>query len=262
MRFLVVIFVLMQFSSTAIPQVCFPLHVGDMWFYRDLGSVQCDGTSIIYLIVGDTVLHGQAYSRFLNYSAFSGPLVRADSIRVYEYDTATHTEYVLFDFSAKPGDTVSVRNNGAKVTIALGSMKFAVGTTTYTIRDSIGVISFYDAVSLCSFSLTGARIDGKQIYTGVLPTDKQIPEEPFLGQNYPNPFNPSTTIKFELPRASEVRLSVFDILGREVSVLVNERRDAGVHEVKFDGTGLASGAYFYRLQVGDFVQARKLMLVH
>ena len=88
-----------------------------------------------------------------------------------------------------------------------------------------------------------------------------MPKETLLEQNYPNPFNPRTTIKFELPRASQVHLSVFDILGREVSVLVNEKRDAGVHEVKFNGSGLASGMYFYRLQAGDFVQTRKFCLI-
>jgi photosystem II stability/assembly factor-like uncharacterized protein len=82
-----------------------------------------------------------------------------------------------------------------------------------------------------------------------------------LSQNYPNPFNPSTTIKYELPKSSVVRMSVYDMLGREVSVLVNERREAGVHEVKFDASGLSSGVYVYRLQVGDFVQSRKLLLL-
>jgi hypothetical protein len=82
-----------------------------------------------------------------------------------------------------------------------------------------------------------------------------------LHQNYPNPFNPITTIKYELPKSSEVRLSVYDILGREVSVLINERRDAGVHEVKFEGSGLSSGVYFYRLTVGSYTQTRKLVLV-
>jgi hypothetical protein len=61
-----------------------------------------------------------------------------------------------------------------------------------------------------------------------------------LKQDYPNPFNPSTIITFELPNSSMVRLSVYDILGREVSVLANERRNAGVHEVTFDGANLAS----------------------
>ena len=73
--------------------------------------------------------------------------------------------------------------------------------------------------------------------------------------------NSSTTSRFELPRSSDVRLSVYDMLGREVSVLVNERRDAGVHEAKFDASGLSSGIYFYRLQAGDFVQSRKLLLL-
>jgi hypothetical protein len=82
-----------------------------------------------------------------------------------------------------------------------------------------------------------------------------------LEQNYPNPFNPSTTIRYELPMAAEVRLSVYDVLGREVSVLVNERRGAGVHEVRFDGSRLASGIYLYRLQAGSYVQTRKLALV-
>jgi len=88
-----------------------------------------------------------------------------------------------------------------------------------------------------------------------------VPTQLALAQNYPNPFNPSTTIRYELPAASEVRLGVFDMLGREVSVLVNERREAGVHEVRFDASGLSSGVYLYKLQAGDAVQTRKLAFV-
>jgi hypothetical protein len=88
-----------------------------------------------------------------------------------------------------------------------------------------------------------------------------MPAKYLLHQNYPNPFNPSATIKYELLRASQVNLSVFDILGHEVSVLVNERRDAGVHEVKFDASGLSSGVYFYRLQAGDFTRTKRLLLI-
>jgi hypothetical protein len=89
----------------------------------------------------------------------------------------------------------------------------------------------------------------------------EVPTQFELGQNYPNPFNPSTTIKYALPTPSMVRLSVFDMLGREVSVLVNERKDAGVYEVRFDGSSMSSGVYFSRLQAGNFVETRKLMLV-
>jgi hypothetical protein len=96
--------------------------------------------------------------------------------------------------------------------------------------------------------------------TGVT-AEEVLPVAYELAQNYPNPFNPSTTITYELPRSSMVKLTVYDLLGREVSVLVSERRDAGVHEVKFDGSNLASGVYLYRLTAGSFVETRKLVLV-
>jgi hypothetical protein len=82
-----------------------------------------------------------------------------------------------------------------------------------------------------------------------------------LWQNYPNPFNSSTIIKFELPKSSQVRLTVYDVLGRHVTVLVNERMVVGVHDVKLDASELASGVYFYRLQVGEFTQTKRLMLM-
>jgi hypothetical protein len=82
-----------------------------------------------------------------------------------------------------------------------------------------------------------------------------------LRQNYPNPFNPRTTIEYRLSRSSVVRLSVFDILGREVAVLVNGSIEAGSHQALFDASGCASGVYFYRLQTGSYVQTRKLLLL-
>ncbi len=82
-----------------------------------------------------------------------------------------------------------------------------------------------------------------------------------LAQNYPNPFNPGTTIRFSLPDSGHTVLKVYDLLGREVAVLANEQLNAGFHEVRFDGAGLAGGVYFYRLQVGDFVQTKSLHLL-
>jgi poly(3-hydroxybutyrate) depolymerase len=82
-----------------------------------------------------------------------------------------------------------------------------------------------------------------------------------LEQNYPNPFNPVTTIRFGLARGVDVNLTIYDILGRRVAVLVNERMGAGNHDVKFDGAHLASGVYFYRLHAGSFVKTMKLLLL-
>ena len=104
----------------------------------------------------------------------------------------------------------------------------------------------------------------------------EVPGEFTLEQNYPNPFNPRTVIRYGLPTSCEVRLGVYDVLGREVCLLVDAKKDAGVHDVTFDGSHLASGVYLYRLQVrppdspirrqarsgtDDFIQSRKLILV-
>jgi photosystem II stability/assembly factor-like uncharacterized protein/subtilisin-like proprotein convertase family protein len=82
-----------------------------------------------------------------------------------------------------------------------------------------------------------------------------------LVQNYPNPFNPSTTIGYQISTLSEVKLEVFDVLGRRVATLVNEQQPPGFYTVNFNATRLASGVYFYRLQAGSFVETKKMMLV-
>jgi hypothetical protein len=92
-------------------------------------------------------------------------------------------------------------------------------------------------------------------------TEKPLPKSFALKQNYPNPFNPTTVIDYELPSASKVQLSVYDVLGRKVMELFNGDKPAGYHQVKVNGMNLASGIYFYRLQAGTFVQTKKMLLV-
>jgi len=82
-----------------------------------------------------------------------------------------------------------------------------------------------------------------------------------LHQNYPNPFNPSTTIQYDLPKSGMVRLSVYDVLGREVRILVDEYQDVGRYTVRFDASNLSSGVYFYRLIAGEFVAVKKFQLL-
>jgi hypothetical protein len=100
---------------------------------------------------------------------------------------------------------------------------------------------------------------------GVEKTSNDIPEGFSLSQNYPNPFNPTTKIRFEVPKQGLVRLAVYDVLGREVKLLVQEIKTAGTYEVEFDASGLPSGTYFYRLTAGSptggFTQTRRMVLV-
>lgn len=82
-----------------------------------------------------------------------------------------------------------------------------------------------------------------------------------LAQNYPNPFNPTTTIRFAIPQSEDVRLEVYDVLGRKVATLVSERLAAGSYMTQFNASALSSGVYFYRLRAGAFSESRKMMLV-
>jgi hypothetical protein len=88
-----------------------------------------------------------------------------------------------------------------------------------------------------------------------------IPKSFELRQNYPNPFNPVTQIQYALPEAIEVTLEVYDVLGRRLSVLVNEQQQAGWHEISFDASRYSSGIYIYRISAGDFRQTRQMMLI-
>ncbi len=88
-----------------------------------------------------------------------------------------------------------------------------------------------------------------------------LPTTNYLAQNFPNPFNPSTTISFNLLSAGQVNLTIYDMLGREVAVLVNDMLTAGTHNVTFDASKLTSGVYMYKLTSGTFQQTRKMMLV-
>jgi len=89
----------------------------------------------------------------------------------------------------------------------------------------------------------------------------EVPRSFSLAQNYPNPFNPTTGVRFQVPGVSDVKLVVYDLLGREVAVLVNEKKAPGTYKVSFDASGLASGVYIYRLTAGSFTQAKQMLVV-
>ncbi|MBM4176845.1 MAG: choice-of-anchor D domain-containing protein [Ignavibacteria bacterium] len=89
----------------------------------------------------------------------------------------------------------------------------------------------------------------------------ELPAKFELMQNYPNPFNPSTTIRFALPIESKVTLSIYNILGEKVVELINQQIEAGYHQVKFNAHNLASGTYIYGIQIGDFINSKKMLIV-
>lgn len=147
--------------------------------------------------------------------------------------------------------------------ISNGTFNPMPGTFSGAGRTMSGVIS---GVNMGSASGAGGSLSGGFAYTtpGTVvsieaPNRADLPTETRLNGNYPNPFNPSTVITYQLATAGPVRLAVYDILGREVALLVNQDRAVGRYDVTFDASGLSSGVYLYRLQLGGQVIATRRM---
>jgi hypothetical protein len=117
----------------------------------------------------------------------------------------------------------------------------------------------------CTYSLAGCVLNGvvygDTTITVVHPISSEIPSKYSLSQNYPNPFNPVTIINYQLPVSNQVRLVIYDILGREIAVLVNEKLSSGTYEVKWDGSNYPSGMYFYKLITAEYTETRKMVLI-
>jgi hypothetical protein len=186
----------------------------------------------------------------------------------------THSAYIFGDYDPAtiPGivNGMKTENAGANAGIA----KFTDLTENFSQSAQISTIDglpvgslIWDDVKFAGYS---SPADYREVIaryvalggsmTGVK-ADPGVVQDFTLSQNYPNPFNPATTIRYGIPYRSRVRLAVFNTLGQQVAVLQDGEQDAGRHEVKFDGSALASGVYFYRLQAGSFTQAKKLLLL-
>jgi hypothetical protein len=135
------------------------------------------------------------------------------------------------------------------------------GTTTetknYSYTDEVG----YKGGETFYYRLKQVDLDGRIQYSNIAEVVFDVPKDFVLHQNYPNPFNPSTTIKFAVPKTSLVNIKVYDLTGQEVSVLVNEVKEAGTYEIKFDARSLASGIYLYRMTAENFSSVRKLNIL-
>ena len=133
--------------------------------------------------------------------------------------------------------------------------------------DKAGYNESNTAIVNASYDINGSPLSGTANFTinGVLSvTEKKTTVQPtayMLEQNYPNPFNPSTSISYSLPGAGMVSLKVYNLVGQEVTTLINGYKEAGQYNVTFNASNLASGVYFYRLESGSFNVVKKMMLI-
>ena len=165
---------------------------------------------------------------------------------------------VLFLFSFSPGESEaqykipgSVFGEGCAA-IADGSYKMA-GTVGQSIIGNVSDASDLNGIGFWYLE--------ECLLTGVMSPRDDLPSEYRLAQNYPNPFNPTTTIKYDLPKAGRVTLKIYDILGNEVATIMDGYRTPGSYSISFNASKLASGLYLYRLVAGDYSSVRKMMLV-
>jgi len=180
-------------------------------------------------------------------------------------------------------DWQSYENSWVVLASVSGGKDFwaTLGTTVYRSTDwgaswSIAYANTNDSLLYGSFATVGDSTVGwfttlganivacrsRELPNGVdVLATGDVPAEFRLSQNYPNPFNPTTEIRYQVSGVNDVKLAVYDILGREVAVLVDEKKAPGSYTVQFNGSGLASGVYLYRLAAGSFVETRKMILV-
>ncbi len=247
-------------------------------------------------IIGDTAVNNVAYAVVRRHPSFASLRIptnsidsrddtmmfrRCDGHKFYEYRPSLDSEFLLVDFDDSIG--VEYPHYGPVISrqfepvlndtpLVIEVLVFYGGT--YLHRDYASKFGFQGYFALGSgmqaiTRLIGAVVDNvvygdTTLFDSIQTGTKEvltIPTTYNLFQNYPNPFNPSTEIRYDLSARARVVLKVFDMLGREVATLVDGIKEAGSHDVIWNAGRSASGVYFYRLQAGDFVRIRKMVVL-
>ena len=279
-------------------QNLFPMSVGNVYVYS-VNSHSGGGYDTTYLRRGtidrDSLIDGRKYY-FINSIKFNG-WYRVDTATgsLYKYDSVGSCSHyineILIDslssspgglnYSCIPGQSAivicSFENRelfGQNIFHKKFSYSYNVGPATFTYNSyyasgyglSTYVTYYSNFISgTVTHTLKGCVINGvvygDTTVTSILQIGNTVPSSFSLHQNYPNPFNPSTKIKFGIPKGALVKLKIYDILGREVAVLVNEKLTAGIYEYDWNASALPSGVYFYRLEAGEFTESKRMVLV-
>jgi hypothetical protein len=277
----------------------YPLQIGNIWQFQSFAMPPNNLYPYHYYTVtvkGDTTLqNGKTYRNIYcsDNREIHPRYQRIDSTtcQVFAFDTSNGgSEYEIDSLLAQPHSAFAgcrVRSLGATIMTSIDSMSYfslklpcrnygtfagldGLRDIRYTLAQGIGITSIVDEV--CDdpderwFGVTDdlvyANINGKEYGTLLAVRGNETEPNTFiLRQNYPNPFNPSTIIEYSLSRREHVLLKVFDDLGRQVEVLVDEWQEPGAHQCKFVGSNLPSGAYYYRLEAGSVSDTRKLMFL-
>jgi len=274
----------------------YPLKVGNTYVFSNyIHMVKCrslyTGKSRISITAETTMPNGKKYFEFSG-GYFDTTFItfwkyqRIDSatMNVYGYRTSNQTEYLIDSLIGSTNSTFKSYRfeipsgqgiyGGLQSQIILGSQRMVRPAhvthspifISYDLIEGIGYGGYYYCLDDGrSSDLLGCVINGvvygDTVMTGVTQISSEVPENFLLKQNYPNPFNPTTKINYELRTAGFVSLRVYDVMGKEVSELVNENQKAGSYEVIFNGANLPSGIYYYKIETNGFTEVKKMSLV-
>jgi Secretion system C-terminal sorting domain len=275
-----------------------PLQVGNVWVYYTYNQVfPMHGTGYSkYKITGINESGGKKYYQVQQtYYHISGtppgcgiPFfnnLRIDSLTMNLYQIGggcINGDRMLDSLKAKKDDTAwtcppssSFSRCTDTNTVNIFGSSFKVKKFNDTGRGNLTVFAmgigitnwgFAELNTLCVDTLKGCVIGGvlygdTSTLVGITQISSEVPEEYSLSQNYPNPFNPMSKLKFQMPKSGFAVLKVFDVLGKEIQVLVNQELSPGTYVVDFDGSNLPSGIYYYKFEAEGFTQTRKMVLV-
>ncbi len=272
----------------------FPLTLGNQWEYgyywyystggpigtgthTDTGTVVIQIIDKIVAIDSTKWILKETYNLWVQYdtNGFNGPSPSIDTVELIELHQGRHRLY-------KTGDEIRINQSVMPFIPFVDTMVYRYenanpdGIKTIESHNVAGmgiyVFSFKQGVGLLSASVsdgctcmngfTGNHFLRNQLINGITIREAASPSHTFyLAQNYPNPFNPSTRISYAIPIPVYVKLTVYDMLGREVQTLIDGEHEAGYRSVEFNGSRLSSGMYFYKMQAGSYIEIKKMQLL-
>ncbi len=275
---------LIYLGPIAYSQDFYPHEIKNSWRYK-LFLTSTDTSEVQVVVESDTVMpNGRVYAQLSHPDILESKFVREDSSFIYYYSQADSSEHRIFNLRSQPGTTDSIRWMGSLVSSRLTTIRTIsiFGQLTTARSYSLGGIQFYDVTLAEGFGIVNGENQGGGAPTGSVlwtlqgcflrdtvfgvpvsvSTTTNVREVCTPLQNYPNPFNPTTTIIADIPRTSTIDLSIVNTLGQTVKVLLAGSTLAGRQQIKFDGSGLASGLYVVVLRTPEKTYHRKMLLLH
>ncbi|MBZ0204191.1 MAG: T9SS type A sorting domain-containing protein [Ignavibacteria bacterium] len=283
------IFVIQSYSQDTLPARYLPLKIGNSWTFDVWRYPEASWYRTRFVITKDTLIENVKYFYFDGfppddyYSRYSW--IRFDSLSsIISLITVSQSEYDYLNLSANQGDTLLF-----PCIVRADTSLFGVNTTHKYYYKNINSfhtsitrsidLAYYFGITYYRYTLSrpegnvevrcylrGCNINGivygdTSVVLGVNQVSSKTPESFSLFQNYPNPFNPNTRIRFSVPKSSFTKLTIYDITGRVMAILVNEELKPGVYEVDWDASHRASGVYYYKLETQNFTETQKMVLI-